>query len=121
MLNMSTFEELGIPFPLYEAPTTDCADFAGQGTCCICGSAGPHSFRVGVGAALIVSCPSCKTDNGLHVADKAAKECRACGGQIQFPATIAQKKEPKVCYACLRSGKVALTKDTEFGMVSWEQ
>ena len=26
-----------------------------------------------------------------------------------------------VCYACLRAGKGAMTKDTEFGMVSWEQ
>jgi uncharacterized protein CbrC (UPF0167 family) len=29
--------------------------------------------------------------------------------------------EIKVCYHCLRAGRAALTKDTELGMISWEQ
>src|SRR5262249_8580338 len=28
---------------------------------------------------------------------------------------------PKTCYTCLRAGKVAITKNTEFGMVSYNQ
>lgn len=38
-----------------------------------------------------------------------------------FPPNAAAEREPKSCYDCLRAGKVAITKDTEFGMVSWNE
>jgi uncharacterized protein CbrC (UPF0167 family) len=41
------------------------------------------------------------------------------GSVIRFPELLSETL--CVCYQCLRGGKAALTKDTEFGMVSWEQ
>lgn len=116
----STFSELGIPFPLYEAPVSaeDDSDFVGDGICCLCVAKDTPCFRLGIGSALIVPCPSCHTQNALRVADEQKIDCRDCGDSIAFPESVARRKEPKVCYSCLRAGKAALTKDTEFGMVS---
>ncbi|MCE9524521.1 MAG: CbrC family protein [Planctomycetales bacterium] len=121
-MKKTTFAELGIPFPLYEAPVSASgdSDYAGTGTCCICGSKDAQCFHLG-GSALIVACPKCGTPNGLRVRDKKSFDCRICNTSIPFPTTVAAKKEPKTCYSCLRAGKAAITKDTEFGMVSWEQ
>jgi uncharacterized protein CbrC (UPF0167 family) len=115
----TTFADLGIPFPLYEAPVSpsDDSDYAGKGTCCVCG-ANAHCFHLGIGAAFVIPCPSCGAQNGVDVDDKADAECRACGATVPYPPNVATRKEPKVCYACLRAGKAAITKDTEFGMVS---
>jgi uncharacterized protein CbrC (UPF0167 family) len=38
---------------------------------------------------------------------------------MPFPAI--EDEEIRVCYSCLRSGQAGITKDTELGMVSWEQ
>lgn len=119
----STFADLGIPFPLYEAPVaaSDDSDYAGTGSCCICGAKGAHCFQLGIGTAVMLPCPACNAMNGLDVDDKRNVECRSCGGPISYPSQVAAKREPKACYNCLRGGRAALTKDTEFGMVSWEQ
>lgn len=119
----TTFRELGIPFPLYEAPVeaSDDSDYAGEGTCCICGTQHTPCFELGIGTALMVPCPDCATENGLDVSDKASRDCRKCGVPIAFPKNVAVRKQPKVCYRCFRAGKAAITKDTEFGMISWEQ
>ncbi len=53
---MATFADLGIPFPLFEAPTTEASDYAGVATCRLCGGKGCHCFEVG---HLILSCPTC--------------------------------------------------------------
>ncbi len=120
---MNTFTELGIPFPLYDAPVaaSDGSDYAGEGTCCICGAGNAPCFSLGIGTALIIPCPSCNTDNGLNISDKTSVSCRKCNESITFPSNVAAKKEPKTCYKCLRDGKAALTKGTEFGMISWNQ
>lgn len=47
--------------------------------------------------------------------------CRSCRHEIAFPEQLKAKKNIYVCYACLRAGKAALTKSTEFGLVSWKQ
>ena len=119
----TTFLELGIPFPLYDAEVApaDDSDYAGIGTCCICSTRNTPCFNLGIGTALVIPCPSCATENGLDVHDKAAIVCRECGVSIPFPDDVAKRKEPKTCYECLRAGKAAITKDTEFGMVSWDQ
>lgn len=116
----TTFAELGIPFPLYEAPVSlsDDSDYEGVATCCVCGTANVHCFRLGIPADLILPCPSCGADNGVDVHDKAAANCRNCGVSIPYPPGIATKKEPKICYDCLRAGKAAISKSTEFGTVS---
>lgn len=119
----TTFAELGIPFPLYEAPVSpeDDSDYAGKGMCCICGTAQVHCFRLGIPADFVVPCPACGTSNCLDVDDRADGECRACRAPIPYPPSAAAVKEPKACYACLRAGKAVITKGTEFGMVSCKQ
>src|SRR5579885_3919248 len=47
--------------------------------------------------------------------------CRACGSAVPFPASLEKVKDIRICYDCLRAGRGAITKSTEFGMVSWEQ
>ncbi len=42
---MKTFEQLGIPFPLFEAPIEE-TDFIAVGKCDACGEEKPHCFRV---------------------------------------------------------------------------
>jgi len=64
------------------------------------------------------SCPACGTENGL-AANRKDGSCRQCQAAVPFPDL--GDDEIKTCYACLRSGKAAITKDTELGMLSWEQ
>jgi uncharacterized protein CbrC (UPF0167 family) len=51
--------------------------------------------------------------------DRVGIVCRNCKSYVPFPNL--SDEEIRVCYACLRSGKAALTKDTELGLISWEQ
>ncbi|NLS91903.1 MAG: CbrC family protein [Planctomycetaceae bacterium] len=116
----TTFAELGIAFPLFEAPV-DASDYVGTANCCICQTDGVHCFPLGIGTAVMIPCSVCGVVNALDIDSKASIRCRECGETITFPASVVDRKEPKTCYQCLRAGKVALTKDTEFGMVSWDQ
>ncbi len=116
-----TFDELGIPFPLFEAPAKAASNYAGQATCRLCGNRDQHCFDLGIGDAVILTCPACGVENGLDADDRADSSCRSCGSAIPFPAALQKCKQLCVCHACLRAGKAAMTKDTELGMVSWEQ
>jgi uncharacterized protein CbrC (UPF0167 family) len=117
---MSTFAELGIPFPLFEAPVAEASNYAGLSTCALCDGRKRHCFRLGIGGALVVRCPACGTENGLDTYEPENGKCRRCGAGVPFP-NIPTESEIHLCYACLRAGQGAITKDTEFGMVSWEQ
>jgi uncharacterized protein CbrC (UPF0167 family) len=117
---MSTFAELGIPFPLYEGPVADAGQYVGRRTCHFCGNADRHCFRLGIGDYLMAACPACGAQNGLSADERAAVKCRKCAVEIALPIPSGCE-EIRVCYECLRDGKVALAKDTEFGMVTWEQ
>jgi uncharacterized protein CbrC (UPF0167 family) len=114
-----TFADLGIGFPLFTAPVDQAGEYAGVKTCSICGNAKQHCFELGIGCALMISCPGCGTINGLDADDREDVECRKCGGEIAFPEI--EDDAIVVCYGCLRAGKAAITKDTELGMISWEQ
>lgn len=94
----TTFAELGIPFPLFEAASDD-SDYVGNGACCICGAANAPCFSLGIGTALMIACPNCRTVNGLDVHNKANVNCRACAASVEFPASVAAGIEPKTCYA----------------------
>ena len=118
---MTTFADLGIPFPLFEAPTGEASDYRGMANCRCCGGQDRHCFKLGIGDAMILPCPSCGTENGLGVDDGADVMCRSCGITIAFPESMKDKEHSLICYGCLRAGKAAMTKDTEFGMVSWDQ
>jgi uncharacterized protein CbrC (UPF0167 family) len=118
---MATFADLGIPLPLFEAPTDEASDYDGIATCRLCGRGDRHCFELGIGDALILPCPACGVQNGLDAHDRADAPCRSCGSPVAFPETLRAKKQLLACYDCLRAGKAAMSKSTEFGLVSWEQ
>jgi uncharacterized protein CbrC (UPF0167 family) len=115
---MKTFAELGTPFPLFDAPAEDASEFAGAGECSLCGRHADVRFTLGIGCGVMRECPACGVVSGLDAQDAEAVECRACKRSIPFPDL---PDEIACCYSCLREGRAALTKDTELGMVSWEQ
>jgi uncharacterized protein CbrC (UPF0167 family) len=118
---MPTFAELGIPFPLFEAPTDEASDYVYPIVCRLCGGRDRHGFELGGGDALILPCPACGVENGLRADDRADAHCRSCGLFIPFPEPLKVKKQLFVCDDCLRAGKAAMTKDTEFGLVACDQ
>jgi uncharacterized protein CbrC (UPF0167 family) len=115
---MTTFRELGCIFPLFEAPITDASDCVEAGSCAICDAQVSVRFELGIGCALMLPCPACATENGLDADDREDTPCRQCNALVSFPEVPEQLA---CCYPCLRAGKAAITKDTELGMVSWEQ
>ncbi|HWY75851.1 MAG TPA: CbrC family protein [Verrucomicrobiae bacterium] len=115
----STFQQLGAPFPLFEAPASNAEDYCGPATCSICGQQASVCFRLGIGCALIVPCPSCRTENGLDAFEGKPQACRNCKSVITFP--LPRRARAITCYACLRAGRAAMTKDTVLGMISWDQ
>jgi uncharacterized protein CbrC (UPF0167 family) len=117
-----TFAQLGIPFPLFEAPADEASEYRGVAKCHLCRRDGQHCFQLDIdgGGALILPCPHCAVLNGLDAKAREACPCRACGARTSFP-DLTDGEQLLVCYTCLRQGKAAMTKDTELGMISWEQ
>jgi uncharacterized protein CbrC (UPF0167 family) len=68
----------------------------------------------------MADCPKCGAENGLDVDDRENTPCRQCGAVVPFP-DLPEEADVVACYDCLRSGKAAITTDTELGMISWEQ
>ena len=85
-------------------------------SCRLCDARDRHCFRLDIGCAVIQPCPSCGVENGLDAHDRQDISCRSCGSTISFPASL-MKMHIHICYDCLRAGKGAITKSTEFGMV----
>lgn len=117
---VATFAELGIPFPLFEAPVTEAGEYVGRSNCTLCGARGRHCFRLDIGCSVVVPCPACGVENGLDASDREDIRCRSCEAKVPFP-DYPKDEDIHICYQCLRAGKGAITKDTELGMVSWEQ
>ena len=125
---MTTFEELGIPFPLFEAPAEEAVKFRPRGHCSVCWLLPTPCFRFGLGSNVIVRCRSCKTPHALDAFDQERTFCRSCGRKIRFPRFeelwdfIGPKRKQTidVCYDCFRSGRGAVNKLTEYGVVTWE-
>lgn len=116
---MPTFLDLGIPFPLFEGPVSDASEYAGVGTCSLCGRPKQHCFDLGIGAVMIQQCPACAEPNGLDCIDREDSPCRKCGAHVPFPRL--GNGPLRACYQCLRGGKVGLSKDSELGMISFDQ
>lgn len=115
---MTTFSALGVRFALFEAPVEDASDFLGAGTCSLCKQEAMVCFEVGIGCTIVARCASCDTEAGLDAEDHLDGSCPRCGLTVRFPAVA----DPLVCCAsCLQGGRAAITKDTELGMVGWEQ
>lgn len=113
------FSHLHIPFPLFDADEEDASEYVGLRICSLCGTH-RHCFELGIGCAVMANCPSCGSENGLDADDRDETPCRSCDTTIPFP-DLPDEAEIVACYECLRSGKAAITTDTELGMISWEQ
>ena len=114
----TTFEDLGLSFPLFKAPIDKASDYQGEQLCDLCSTEKPHCFMLSIGADIVVECPSCQTKNGLDADDREDMPCVNCDEIIEFP--IESDDELHGCYACVRSGKAAMTQDTELGMIRYE-
>ncbi len=114
-----TFQDLGLEFPLFEAPLSCASGFLGDQTCSICSQRAP-CFRGGIGVDVNVTCGKCGTVNvelGNEVAD-GSRECKRCNASLSL--LVGPEGEPVICYDCLRAGRATITKDTEFGLVRRE-
>lgn len=116
---MTTFASLEIPFPLFEADVGRASEYIGVRRCSLCGTRDVHCFELGIGADIIIHCPSCGQENPLDADDKKGAKCQSCSRPVPFPR-VSGSDQLVACYQCLRSGKAALTKDTVLGMVHWE-
>ena len=118
---MPTFADLGIPFPLYEAPVETCSAYEGARTCCVTGERRDHCFALRAGGYVRVRCSACDESLYLHPTDDTfrAKICPQCGAPT--PPPLVDGDEAYVSYEALRAGDAVITKDTDFGMISWEQ
>jgi uncharacterized protein CbrC (UPF0167 family) len=114
-----TFADLGIPFPLFEAPVDDASGYIGTAACLLCGARGRHCFELGVGVQVVVGCKRCGAQNGLDASEDTVEPCRSCGAPVQF--LLDSDEEAAVCYQCLRAGEAAIVKDTASGMVDWDE
>ena len=81
---MTSFTDLGAPFPLFEAPVDDAVEFVGSGTCALCGQGSAACFELGIGCAVMQECSACGTVNGLDASDAKSVDCRACQRLIAF-------------------------------------
>lgn len=76
-------------------------------------------FELGIGSDVVLKCASCGQENGLSAESRCDGNCRACGAGIGFPPI--PEEQILCCYACMRAGKAAITKDSELGMISFDQ
>jgi hypothetical protein len=118
MLELLTFHDLGIPFPLFEAPVSDATDYEGRGRCSLCHKEDVHCFRLGIGADVVVRCSGCTAEVALDADSRSGGACQACQSHVEFPDV--DPSAVLACYACLRGGRAALTKVTELGMIRHE-
>lgn len=118
-MSKTTFNDLRISFPLFEGKVKDASEYIGECKCSVCGKNQKHCFELGIGCALMIKCEKCSAENGLDADDREDGTCYSCGDPIPFPED--GDEEIAICYDCLRAGKGAITKDTELGMISWEQ
>src|SRR5689334_13847974 len=81
----NTFADLGIPFPLFEAPLTDTSEYLGLAQCCFCTREAVHCFAVNTTDKIVVSCRHCSEQMGLDARQGNKENCRSCGQEILFP------------------------------------
>lgn len=118
---MSTFADLGFPFPIFEAPASEATNYVGVGVCRLC-EANDRPCLDLKDDDLIRSCPSCGAVNGLVASGRPIETfCRACEAPVSFPEQSDDDSPFLVCAECLRAGRMAIAKETEFGFVDWEE
>jgi len=105
MLSELTFTDQGIPFAL----------FKGRRRCSLCSKEALHCFAAGIGDDVIVPCPTCAAEVGLDADARFWRNLCGYGTGVGFPDL--RDSAVLACYRCLRSGRFALKKDTELGMI----
>lgn len=118
MQDDTTFLDLGIPFPLFDAPVRLASSYIGKERCDLCENENRHSFRLGIGDDVIASCGACSEPIAFNSHEPGPSICSSCSTVASFP--INKSDDIHVCYECLREGHAAFTQDTEFGMVRYE-
>jgi len=118
---METFLDLKVPFPLYGASVSTCGDYARAQNCCVTKQNSPHCFRLGVGSWIVTSCEKC----GFHLCLSSSGGRVFSGNCGQCGAFAAEEShadgDAYISYEALRSGLGGYTKDTPYGMISWQQ
>ncbi|MET7427251.1 CbrC family protein [Dactylosporangium sp. NPDC005555] len=111
-------ERSSSPFRLYQAAVEGSAEYAGSGICAFCRTVTDGRLALSVGADVIYRCTTCEQPFPVRAEghDRRAKTCPHCG-MVDDGYPLGD--DPATCYPCLSSGRAALTKDTEFGMVTW--
>ncbi|NUR70842.1 MAG: hypothetical protein HOU81_08470 [Hamadaea sp.] len=108
-----------ITFALYTADLSTAAGFAGAGSCAVCAQQAAKCFRLEVGTAVIHTCNGCGSPTAISsdAHSLAEASCPRCSRTL---AAHPLSEDQLVCTSCLSAGRAAFTKDTEFGMVRWE-
>jgi uncharacterized protein CbrC (UPF0167 family) len=119
MLEEFTFNDLGIPFAMFEASVTEGEEYKGRGRCSLCHKEGAHVFELGIGDSVVTHCPVCNSERALDAHSRAGRVCETCENRLEFPDL--GRSAVLTCYACLRAGRAAMTKDTELGMIRHEE
>lgn len=114
---MTTFAELGIPFPLYRGPVDGCSDYHGPGVSSISRGASDHCFKLGIGGSLVLECSACRQVVTHDCGDSGPVSCPVCSERL-IPES---QDKILVSYEELRQGFGLIVKDTEIGMISDEQ
>lgn len=118
---MTNFQDLGLSLSLFEAPIKDCSHYAGQTHCHICKTDQTHAFTLGIGCHVVVHCPNCHAEHGLSTSDRKNLPCHECGTVTHFPDDLLALDDIHCCHQCLNEGRAYISKDTELGMIAWEQ
>lgn len=106
------------PFRLFKPPLATAVGYCGAGQCDLCGETAGDLLELGIGADVVYSCP-CGTQFAVPAENHGAPvaPCLDCGTAASL---LELPEDPATCVACLQRGRAALTQDTEYGMVRWE-
>jgi len=104
-------------FRLFRAPLSEASDVCEDIDCSICGAHADLGFVLDIGADVIVACSACGHTAALNAEERDVVSCQRCRAPISFP--IDADEEIVACPTCLIGRRVAVTKDTELGMVRW--
>ncbi len=108
---------MSLEFPLYKAPVTKSPCYAGQGVSILSGAASEHCFRMGIGACLVVVCPSCEAENRFNCGANEIGTCKVCHSAVLSDPHA----DRLISYEEFRSGLGLITKDSEVGLFSeWD-
>ncbi len=119
---MTTFAELGISFPLFDAPIHYAAAFVESARCNIRGNDQQYFYSQSE-VVWIEGCRWCGAENKLPqnlLEGGRLLNCQNCG-LINEPGRVARSgKTTLMCFKCVKAENVQFPKDTEFGMVGEE-